>query len=285
MAIKPVLPFVETMITQVCNLSCDGCTNYSDLQHEGYVTWSQGKRWLEAWIDRVEIPDFGIIGGEPTINPEVGDWIYGVRQLLPNAQIRFTTNGLLLNKKYELVQQLADIGNCIFKITVHQNNDEIEDTINQIFNMYNWQSVIEYGIKRYRTQNNFCFQINRPDIFWKSFKGNYTNMQPHASDPSDAFRICCQKTCPLLHNGVIYKCSTSGLLAETLDKFNNPNYEQWQPYISKGINSDCDDFELINFLQDFGKPNKICSQCPTSNDNDSKILHINHVSARKIKWK
>ena len=43
---KPTLPFLETMITQVCNLSCEGCTNYSDLEHKGYVKWKDGKRDL-----------------------------------------------------------------------------------------------------------------------------------------------------------------------------------------------------------------------------------------------
>ena len=40
---KPVLPFVEIMITQACNISCTGCTNYSDLVHKGYLTWEQGQ--------------------------------------------------------------------------------------------------------------------------------------------------------------------------------------------------------------------------------------------------
>jgi hypothetical protein len=282
---KPQLPFVETMITQVCNLSCAGCTNYSDLQHEGYVTWAQGKEWLEAWLDRVEIPDFGIIGGEPTINPEVSDWIYGVRQLLPDAQIRFTTNGLLLNKKYELVQQLADIGNCIFKITVHQQNSEIEQVIDRILSTYNWKPVTEYGIERFRTDNDFCFQINRPTTFWKTFKGDYEDMQPHHSVPEQAFDICCQKTCPLLYNGKIYKCSTSGLLADTLSKFNNPNFDQWSQYIPLGLASDCSQIELLDFIENFGKANSICRQCPTDNDLASKLEHSNTVSTWKIKWK
>jgi molybdenum cofactor biosynthesis enzyme MoaA len=104
---KPILPFVETMITQVCNLSCTGCTNYSDLQHEGYVPWSQGRTWLEAWLERIDIPDFGIMGGEPLINPEVNMWIQGVRDLLPTSQIRFTTNGILLHKNLDIVDSIG----------------------------------------------------------------------------------------------------------------------------------------------------------------------------------
>ena len=90
---KLILPFVETMITYACNLSCTGCTNYSDYNMKGSVPWQKGKIWIEQWLTRLDILDFGIMGGEPTLNPECEHWIYGVRSLLPNSQIRFTTNG------------------------------------------------------------------------------------------------------------------------------------------------------------------------------------------------
>jgi sulfatase maturation enzyme AslB (radical SAM superfamily) len=281
---KLILPFVETMITQVCNLSCTGCTNYSDLQHEGYVPWSQGRTWLESWLERIDIPDFGILGGEPTISPEVNDWIFGLRELMPTTQIRFTTNGLLLNKKFDIVKHMAEIGNCVFKIAFHQDNPELEEVVERIFSMYDWEPVIEYGVHRYKTKNNFRFHVKRPDVFWKTFKGSYENMQPHASNPADAFAICCQQTCPLLHNGRIYKCSTSGLLAETLEKFDYPNNDQWQPYIQQGIGPDCSDSELTAFLDNFGKPAAVCRMCPSSSDVESKIIHLEHVHTRKIKW-
>ena len=58
---KPVLPYLEMMANQSCNLACHGCTNYSDLRHSGYVTWAQGKEQISNWITRIDIPDFGII--------------------------------------------------------------------------------------------------------------------------------------------------------------------------------------------------------------------------------
>jgi hypothetical protein len=283
MAVKPILPFVETMITQVCNLSCTGCTNYSDLQHTGYIPWIQGKAWLESWLERVDIPDFGILGGEPTVSPEVNDWIFGLRELMPAAQIRFTTNGLLLNKKFDIVKHLAEIGNCVFKIAVHQPNPELETIIQRIFDSYDWEPVVEYGVARYKTANNFRFHVKRPDIFWKTFKGSYENMQPHTSNPAEAFDICCQQTCPLMYNGRIYKCSTSGLLAETLERFNNPNSQQWEQYLQTGIGSDCSELELTTFLENFGKSANVCGMCPTSADVGSKIIHLENVTKRKIK--
>jgi len=277
---KPILPFLETMITQVCNISCLGCTNYSDLTHQGYVSWQQGKEWLEPWLSRIDIPDFGIMGGEPLINPEVEHWILGIRQLMPKTQIRFTTNALLLEKKWHLVDLMSELGNCVLKITVHENNPVIEQTIEKIFNSYDWKPVTEYGIDRYVTDKDFKFQINRPKTFIKSYKNNYANMMPYSSDPVKAFEICCQKNCPLLYQGRIYKCSTSGLLKETLERFGNPNFEQWKDYVTDGIGFDCTNSELATFINNFEKPEQICRMCPTVDDS-ATIDHYATVTRGK----
>jgi len=278
---KLILPFVETMITQACNLSCHGCTNYSDLVHSGYVTWADGRRQIEAWLERVNILDFGILGGEPLVNPEVDKWIVGLRELMPEAQIRFTTNGINLNKKFHVIKLLHDIGNCVIKIGVHVDDPKLEQTIHRIYESYAWKPVTEYGIQRYVTGDRVRFHVKRPNVFWKTYRGDYANMMPHDSDPAEAFKQCCQQTCPLLYNGKIYKCSTAGLLEDTLARFNNPNYDQWVPLIDKGLNPNCSNNELQQFLDNFGKPNNICRQCPTNADIDSRIDHVHNVEFKK----
>jgi organic radical activating enzyme len=281
---KPVLPFVETMITQACNLSCHGCTNYSDINHHGYVSWKQGKEQIAAWLERIDILDFGIMGGEPLLNPQVRDWITGTRELMPKAQIRFTTNGLLLEKNLDIVDLLHNIGNCVFKITVHQqDNIALEEIIRQIQSKYVWETITEHGVTRFRTSNNFRLHIKRPDIFYKTYQGVYSNMLPHNNDPIQAFQACIQQSCPLLYKGKIYKCSTSGLLEDTLDKFSNPNYEQWKPFILPGISLDCTEKELETFLENFNRPNKICRMCPTTQDTPSILKHRNYVTLKKIR--
>jgi len=280
---KPTLPFVETMLTQACNLSCKGCTNFSDLSHKGYVTWAEGKEWLTEWKQRIEIPDFGIMGGEPLINPEYKDWLIGVREMLPDSQIRFTTNGLLLEKHWDVLDVIQDIGNTVFKITVHVDDKKLENTIQKIFEKYDWEPVFEFGIHRWATKNGLRFQINRPDKFIKTFKNDYSHMSPWHANPKDAFDNCIQQTCPLLHNGRIYKCSTSALIKDTLSRYDFPNWKEWEPYMSEGIHWTSDDTQIDTFINNFGKPNKICAQCPSASQTDSIVDHKIYVSTRKVK--
>lgn len=277
------LPFAEIMITQVCNLSCVGCTNYSDLIHKGYLTWEQGKSQILPWLNRVNIEDFGILGGEPTLNPEVIQWIYGLRDIMPDAQIRFTTNGAQLRKKFDIVKSLAEIGNCVFKIAFHKDDPDLEDLVNEIMSMYKWETVTEYDIERYKTDNNFRFYVRRPQHFWKTFIGSYNDMKPHSSNPADAFKLCCQQTCPLLYNGKLYKCSTNGLLDDTLRRFNYPNRDMWAEFLVPGLESTCSDQDLEQYLDNFGKPNKVCKMCPSEKDAGSKIIHLENVFTRKLK--
>jgi len=277
--IKPLLTFLETMITQSCNLSCLGCTNYSDLTHSGYVTWDQGHSWLKSWLERIDIPDFGIIGGEPLINPECRIWLMGIRELMPKSQIRFTTNGLLLNRHLDLLDLMYELGNVSFKITVHNNNENLEDLIQYIHNRFNWNPVNEYGIDRWVSDNNFRFHVKRPSTFIKTYRNNYKNMLPWGSNPADAFANCCQQTCPLLYNGKIYKCSTSGLLEDTIKKVAPGLRSHWDQYIEHGLDVECSNTELTNFINNFGQPHSQCGQCPASN-NKSTIEHYKFVKIK-----
>ena len=99
-------------------------------------------------------------------------------------------------------------------------------------------------------------------------------MMPWESNYSNAFENCVQQTCPLLVNDTIYKCSTSGLLKATLERFGNPNIKKWKNYIPNGITPNCTDTELEEFLENFGKPNRICSQCPDKHSVDFEIDHL-----------
>jgi sulfatase maturation enzyme AslB (radical SAM superfamily) len=275
------LPFLETMITQACNLSCLGCTNYSDLPHSGYVSWAQGRASLERWLTRLVIDDFGIMGGEPLLNPEWRQWLIGVRELMPRAQIRFTTNGLLLHRSPDILDFLQGIGNVVFKITVHEANPQLEHLIDDFLKQRTWQPVTEHGVERLRTDNALRLHIKRPDRFLKTYVNSYPDMMPHHSDPQRAFDICVQKTCPLLYRDRIYKCSTSALLRDTLSRVGDPNLEHWQPYLTPGIGPDCSDQVIKEFVDNFGRAHAICGQCPSSEHRSSEIDHRATVSRRK----
>lgn len=269
------------MLIYPCNLKCNGCSTFSDLNVKGYVTSEQGLAWLEPWTHRLDIQAWGAMGGEPLMNPDIYNWITGVRKLLPNAQIRFVTNGLLLEKHWKLVKLLSEIGNCILKISVHLEDKKITRNIDRIKKTWDWTPVYEYGIHRWSMPNGFKFQINYPKQFTKTFRNNYQNMMPYDNSPSEAFDNCHQQTCAMLLRDKIFKCSNTALIPDILEKFNRPNWEMWQPYVNQGLSIDDTDSSLNNFIDNFGKPHSVCRQCPTKNDVESIVDHLSNVTFKR----
>jgi len=270
---KPILPFVESMLIYPCNLKCDACSTFSDIKTQGYVGVEQGIAWLQPWSERMEIQAWGAMGGEPLMNPQMYDWIVAVRELLPNAQIRFVTNGLLLEKHWRIVELLTDIGNCILKITVHLEHSKIKSAIKRIQDTYDWKPVHEFGIDRWSLDNDCKFQINYPKWFTQTFRNTYNDMAPYDSNPADAFDNCHQQTCSMLLEDKLYKCSQTALIPGIWNKHGKPNSEQWQPYLNKGLAPNTSEQDIINFSNNFGKPNQVCRQCPTANDTEAIVNH------------
>ena len=275
---KHKLEHVEIMIINACQLACKSCATFSDIKHSGYVTWEQGKKQLLPWLERLDLECIGIMGGEPFMNPDLKNWLHGLRELLPDTQIRLPTNGLLLHKHMDVVNFMNDIGNCILKISYHVDNTTLRRTIKQIINAYNFRPVTEYGINRWSTANNFKFQINNPIKFLQSYKGDYSTMSPHDSDPKEAFDACVCQRCAFLHDNKLFKCSIAGLTPELHKRFNRPNNQQWQPYLNTGADINCSDTVLDQFVKNFGKPHAMCRQCPTMKDSKSIIDHKTTVA-------
>ena len=122
---KPQLPFLELMLSSVCNLVCQGCSTYSDIPSRGYTPWSEIRSWLEQWQQKFDIEDIGPMGGEPLIYPDIMQLLRDVRSMFPNSKIRFPTNGLLLHKHWDVVDWLYQDGNATLKITANQHSTSV----------------------------------------------------------------------------------------------------------------------------------------------------------------
>ena len=273
------LPYLEFMVMRNCNLSCEGCTTFSDHRHPGhYPTVEEIISDLKSWSTRLNFDHLGTMGGEPLLNPHIEDILVQVREHFPNTTIRFVTNGLLLHKHKTLIDKMHQLGNVIFKITKHVNDERVKSIVKYIMDRFDWEPVTEYNINRWLTTNSFRFQINAPEKFFRTFKGTYFNMQPHDNNPVEAFEMCVQKTCPLLYQGKLFKCGTLALTPDMLSKMGQIKKPEWQPYVNGGLALDSSDDALAKWIKNFGKPHAVCRQCPSRNDKESVIDHKNNVT-------
>lgn len=273
------LPYLEFMVMRNCNLSCTGCTTFSDHIHpERYPTVDEIISDLKLWSQRVNFDHLGTMGGEPLLNPHVEKLIVRIREEFPKVTIRFVTNGLLLERHKPLIDKMHEIGNVILKISKHVNDQRVKNIVEYIMERFDWEPVTEFNINRWITTNSFRFQVNSPDKFFRTFRGTYFNMQPHDNDPVEAFDMCVQKTCPLLYDGKLFKCGTLALTPDMLKKTGQINKQEWKPYTNSGMSIDASDIELGKWIKNFGKPHSLCRQCPTINNKESIIDHRKNVT-------
>lgn len=95
---------LEIEITSHCNLNCIGCSHYSPLAKQEFVTVKELKlleKNLEILSNSFKV--IRIMGGEPLLNNELHDILTLIRKIFPKTKIEIVTNGLLLlDKSYIL---------------------------------------------------------------------------------------------------------------------------------------------------------------------------------------
>ena len=279
------VPYIETMISQACTLSCKGCTNYSDYNVKRPVlTYKEYCNWFDPWWEKIEFDVIGFIGGEPMINPELKDFLYKTQRKTEKC-VMLVTNATLWHKWPGFMDFLKDTGDVILKFSVHQPNAPyMQKAIQEVLDSLPWERthsdhdfIENYECKEYRLN----FQIDRTTAFLKTWKGNsYLDMKPYNSNPGKAFSICSQSHCPLLYNGRLYKCSSIAMLENVLTDHNRHQDPDWQDYLTyKGVGPNDDYADIVDWASNYAKPHKICKMCPEPADKPY-IPHIPNVKSR-----
>ena len=86
-------------ILSTCNLKCDNCSSYSNLNVKGAIqTIEKAKNDFANWKPFINPLRLQILGGEPLLHKELFSFIKAARQAFPTTDLRIYTNGLLLKK-------------------------------------------------------------------------------------------------------------------------------------------------------------------------------------------
>ena len=96
---RVVLPYVEMVVTTICNMICVNCSNnIPAIQNKAkHISANDFSLQLSALICVVdEIEKFQIHGGEPLLNPELHEIVKIVSNEQSIKKIRIVTNGTIL---------------------------------------------------------------------------------------------------------------------------------------------------------------------------------------------
>ena len=217
------IPYLEFYITNVCNLTCQGCNRFNNYKFSGFERWNDYKDVYKAWAEELDPGHIAILGGEPLLNSDFMDWLSGLRKLWAKKHIRVTTNGFHLNKVNGLYKYLLGDTNTELWIGIHNKQHknkifkDLEDFLvpplkkdfnnENIYQEYMW--VTDANGVRVKVEYNWWFHQGSLIKDPESMKFTL-----HQSNVDKAHAICSSKTCHHMMNGKLYKCGVVALFPD-----------------------------------------------------------------------
>lgn len=184
------LGYLETHLTDHCNLNCKGCGHYSPLVNRWFADISVFERDMQRLAELFRnIHIIRLMGGEPLLHAEATRFFVLTRRCFPRAEIRIVTNGLLLHKMKKTFWETCSRQNVVVEITVYPITLHLEK-INTL-------------------AENHAVRVIRHEamIFHR-----HMNLRGDSS-PAAAMRICRKHYyCPFLRDGKIYTCARPALV-------------------------------------------------------------------------
>lgn len=123
---------IEVHVTEHCNLNCAGCSHFSSLAAEEYLSterFEKDCKRLAELTDRFYA--IKLLGGEPLLHPRITDFFDIARKYFPATPVQLTTNGILLLKQSEAFWENCEKNNIVISISqypIKLNKKEIKKT-------------------------------------------------------------------------------------------------------------------------------------------------------------
>lgn len=246
------IKYLEIHVAHTCNLSCVACGHYSQHHVGGTVSVSQAIAWSKKWNNRIEPKNLGLLGGEPTLHPELTDFIKAMKRAWPHSQLTLKTNGFFLHRHPALRETLLRTQTEL-EINCHSEKPDY---------LFHYQKILEHiqdwhDIKI--TLKNSTDEEKARSWTRKYFGFGNSLLPFQDQNPRKSWQLCNAKYCLTLFEERLWKCPPIAYL-----KLIERNYQlsqSWKPYLNyQGLSDDCSDEELKSFV--FREEEAICGMCP-----------------------
>tara|TARA_Y100000593_G_scaffold11669_1_gene21259 strand:- start:1570 stop:2373 length:804 start_codon:yes stop_codon:yes gene_type:complete len=259
---KIKLERLEVHATNSCNLSCQGCSHYTNVLKRGSITPQKLEEDLYPWSELLSIENFAILGGEPLLNKQLPELLDTARKILPRSSLSITTNALLVNNvdQQNLLESLLR-NKVLVRISIHSVNKD-------------YISKIDPCIKTFKKWEKLGLSINIEDYVtnWSSRYIDGDLIEPYEDEnPQESWNICRSKFCTILLDGHIHKCAAIAFLPlMKKEGRTSPKFDEYLKY--KPIHHSDHEEDINSFFKKNEKSESICNMCP------SKVIKIRNKS-------
>lgn len=183
---------IDYHIIDKCNLNCASCNHFSSL----VPSTDTGKSLAQITGDltllskfKDEFETLTLLGGEPTLHPQLSDILRIARKRFPNNNINLVTNGTLYDKFGEWKAALVETRVNVL-ISIYPYCDDIQDRVKQIHDTLSPEVAVDNDITTINSGFGYQFFSNRDNA---------------ASE--DEIMNCARRVyCPQLKDGKLYLC-------------------------------------------------------------------------------
>ena len=225
---KPLFKKIEVYITNVCNLTCDQCNRFNNFDFKGWQRWSDYADQYKRWGELIDLKAITIMGGEPTLNPSLTEWILGLNDAF-GIEVQVLTNGTRLTQCRGLYDAIAHArprsgGRNSLAVSLHNLDDlpKLQEDIHEFL-----QGKVEQNTHRadlwncdyqYSDKNGVFINVYHQNSFSTAAMqnpspGRYTLFN---NDPVEAHNGCGFVQWKSYHfiKAKLYKCGPVALLPE-----------------------------------------------------------------------
>ena len=298
---KFILNVAEFYITNACNLTCVECNRFNNQPFRGHYRFDPNL--YAPWVDRINIIEAHVLGGEPTLSPYLLEFLVGIPVLWPDSNRRLVTNGTKLSK-HKSLHNVCSQHNWSIEISLHNIDhlkiiyDEITKTFGvpvskksitpypemvnrvvEVFGDYEPSTfeVIPGTLVSLTTSQGVEIHIVAGWTFHKNAIKNKLTFEVYNSDPTEAHKICTMRGGHFIE-GQLYKCGVVKTLPDMLMQQNLPVDPLMLAY--KPLNSDFTYEELHQLKHQHIPQCKFCSDNP--NDWQAKLPTDSHIKHKTV---
>lgn len=257
---KVPLNGLEVHAAHTCNLNCFNCCHFSSHKVGGVVSVEEANEWMQPWKDRLSPRRFTIIGGEPTLNQDLCQFVKMVRKNWPDSKIHIATNGFFLHRHPDLPRVMNEVGNITIVMNKVHENEEYNTEYQKIVQLCeSWKT--QWGI-----HVQYIYTAN--DRTWR-YEGFGNSLTPLGNnDYQLSYQVCEAKESKTLFESCLYKCSKLAYI-KLINRYFHLS-ERWKDALDyQPLHPNCSDEQLQQWANEDAI--QACSTCPT------KIALINDL--------
>lgn len=202
---KIFLPYLESDITDKCNLNCAGCCHFANFSvAEEFYPIENFRRDIIRIAQTCDVLEFHLLGGEPLFLKNIDEYLSAARQCFPHIDLAILTNGTLIPSLPQKILDALRENHFYVYISLYPPTAKMLDKI-------------ETRLK----ENNIPYNIVR---IVENFEAQMTLNS--GNDPAKTTARCRCGLCRSIRNGKIYKCPIDAAAYKFAAKFGIENFSQ-----------------------------------------------------------